>query len=368
MTDEMLEAVKKQVGQTWTVSGDAQFNKCATEDTIRHFCNAIGDLNPLFRDGPYAAKTKYGCLIAPPCFLYSVYWASGHVSGMKGIHGWNAGSYWEFYQPIREGTCFNVRQTITRIDEKPGRMAKRMWISHGDSEYKDQYGSLIAKTDGWTVWAERGEAAKSDKYKQVTEATYTPEELEAIEEQCLSEEVRGSTPRYWEDVKVGDRLKPVVKGPLTLRDMMAYLQGMPSPYLKAHGIYLRYERRHSAVNMVDSTTGRRDVPELVHQEASRAREIGIPGAYDYGCQRISWLGHLLTNWIGDDGFVKKLYAEIRRFNVLGDTTWCEGNIKRKYLEHGEHLVDIDIWARNQRGEITSPGWATVRLPSRESKP
>jgi len=32
-------------------------------------------------------------------------------------------------------------------------------------------------------------------------------------------------------------------------------------------------------------------------EETRAQEIGIPGAYDYGCQRISWLGNLITNWM-----------------------------------------------------------------------
>jgi len=362
VTDEMLAEVRSWIGKPWKVSGDAQFNRCATEDTIRHFCNSIGDLNPLFRDRDYAEKSRYGCIIAPPCFLYSTYWESGHPTGMKGIHGWNAGNYWEFYKPIVEGTCFDVSHTITRIDEKSGRMARRIWVSHGDAEYVDQSGELVAKTDGWTVWAERGEAGKSDKYKHIEEATYTPAELEAIENACLAEEARGANPRYWEDVNVGDELQPVIKGPLSMRDLMAYLQGMPSVYMKAHRIFLLYEQRHPAVVMVDSATGKKDVPELVHQEKTRAREIGVAGAYDYGCQRISWLGHLLTNWMGDDGFLKKLYAEIRRFNVVGDTTWCKGKVTKRYIENGEHLVDIDIWAENQRGEITAPGWATVRLP------
>ncbi len=367
MTEEMLAEIRSQAGKTWVVSGDAQFNKWAVEDTIRHYCNSIGDINPLFRDRSYAAKARYGCIIAPPTFLYSVYWASGHVSGMRGIHGWHSGNLWEFFKPIKENTCFEVKQTITRVDEKVGRMSKRIWITHGDSEYRDQNGELVAKTDGWTTWAERGEAGKSEKYKGIKEATYTREELAAIEEQVLSEEIRGADPRYWEDVSVGDKLKPVVKGPLALRDMMAYLQGLPSPYIKAHGIYLRYEKRHPDVGMTDETTGRRDAPELVHQEPSRAHEIGIPGAYDYGCQRISWLDHLITNWMGDDGFLKKLYAEVRRFNVLGDTTWCEGKVTKKYVDRGEHLIDLEIWARNQRGEITAPGWATVRLPSRRGQ-
>jgi len=37
-----------------------------------------------------------------------------------------------------------------------------------------------------------------------------------------------------------------------------------------------------------------------------ARELGIHSAYDYGADRITWIGHALTNWMGDDGFLKKL--------------------------------------------------------------
>ncbi|MFH1485009.1 MAG: hypothetical protein ABIH46_02970 [Chloroflexota bacterium] len=72
----------------------------------------------------------------------------------------------------------------------------------------------------------------------------------------------------------------------------------------------------------------------------------------------------MTNWIGDDGFLKVLYGELRRFNVVGDTTWCKGKVTGKRVESGEHLVDLDIWAENQRHEITAPGHATAILPSK----
>ena len=55
------------------------------------------------------------------------------------------------------------------------------------------------------------------------------------------------------------------------------------------------------------------------------------------------MGHLLTNWMGDDGFLKSMHVELRRFNVVGDTTWCKGKITGKRVEDGERLVDMDIW-------------------------
>ena len=146
--------------------------------------------------------------------------------------------------------------------------------------------------------------------------------------------------------------------------MYAWLIGAGSPFMKAHGLAISFLKRHRGADMVDTKSGLADVPELVHMEDSRAQTIGIPGAYDYGCQRISWLDNLLTNWMGDDGFLKKLDAKLKRFNIVGDTTWMKGKVIKKYIENGEHLVDIECWGENQRGEITLPGSATVRLPSK----
>ena len=30
-------------------------------------------------------------------------------------------------------------------------------------------------------------------------------------------------------------------------------------------------------------------------------------------------------------------------------------------------MDLEIWAENQRGEVTAPGYATVMLPSRDPR-
>jgi hypothetical protein len=53
-----------------------------------------------------------------------------------------------------------------------------------------------------------------------------------------------------------------------------------------------------------------------------------------------------------------------RFNIVGDTHWMKGQINKKFIKDGEHLVDIECWGENQRGEITLPGSAIVRLPSK----
>lgn len=54
---------------------------------------------------------------------------------------------------------------------------------------------------------------------------WTEAELKRIEEEILAEKIFGSEIRYWEDVKVGDELLPVIKGPIGLTDEIAWTLG-----------------------------------------------------------------------------------------------------------------------------------------------
>ena len=107
-----------------------------------------------------------------------------------------------------------------------------------------------------------------------------------------------------------------------------------------------------------------DVPERVHWDSDFARRVGVPAAYDYGPQRTSWGLHPVTNWMGDDAFIKRYRSECRRFNLMGDTHLCAGRVTRKWQENGEFLVQIETWARDQRNEATQYGFAVASLPSR----
>ena len=69
--------------------------------------------------------------------------------------------------------------------------------------------------------------------------------------------------------------------------------------------------------------------------------------------------------MGDAGVIKRVRTEMRRFNIMGDTTFCKGKVVRKYIKNNTGLIDIEIAAVNQRGEVTTPGIATVALPSRD---
>jgi hypothetical protein len=76
------------------------------------------------------------------------------------------------------------------------------------------------------------------------------------------------------------------------------------------------------------------------------------------------LVHLITDWMGDDAFVKSMDSQDRRMNFLGDMTWVKGKVARKYVQNHEHLVDLDVWGENQDGVVHTKSTAIVKLISK----
>jgi acyl dehydratase len=364
VTDDLIERRRQRSFKPF-YPRDIYFNTQASWDTIRHFADGLGDTNPLFRDREYARNTKYGRLIASPAFLYSVRWLSPG-RGFTGVHGWYSGGEWEWYLPIYEGDEFKVICVLLDQDEKAGKMGKgRTWIDYSLVLFVNQKGELVGGEKGYSIFAERSKAGSAGKFKGIPKTVYTEEELQRIYDLYENEEIRGAEPRFWEDVEVGEKIGPMVKGPLTVRDIITWMMGGGSQFYKAHKIAYDWVKRHPGGLMFVKELGESDIPELVHVFDSYAREIGVERAYDYGCQRMSWLCNLLTNWMGDEGFLWKMKGDLRSFNMVGDATFYEGRVAEKYMEGDRCCVDIEAWATNQREEPSmAPTVSTVILPSK----
>jgi hypothetical protein len=112
-----------------------------------------------------------------------------------------------------------------------------------------------------------------------------------------------------------------------------------------------------------------DVQQRVHWDPEWAKRAGNPAIYDYGRMRETWLIHLCTDWMGDDAWLWKLDCQFRKFNYVGDTHWMRGKVSRVYVDaDAGPAVELEVWGENQRGETTTPGHATILLPSREHGP
>ncbi|MBI2907233.1 MAG: MaoC family dehydratase N-terminal domain-containing protein [Chloroflexi bacterium] len=371
ITEEALNDLRKRMHQWRTLRPWYEF---ANKDAIRHHAMGIGDANRLWCDEEYATKTRWGGIIASPIFLYT--YNRGEIGGLlsvglPGVAAVWTGDDWEWFQPIRLDARLTAKTAFVDLIEKTSAHAGRAFDQVRETVYLDESGRLVARMRMISKRFDRQPSKKEageKRYEDWTRYRYSEEELKAIDESYRREVVRGADPRWWEDVNVGDELTPVTKGPLTVTEEVAWYAGAGAPLGFASRIRWDFFQRHPSGNVPDPVTNVPDVTERIHWDTEAAKVWGVPDFFDVGPQRVSWLCHLMTNWMGDDGFLRKLGMQARRFNLAGDTCWCKGKVSRKYVANGEHLVDCDLIIVNQRGEEISPGHATVSLPSREGGP
>ena len=168
---------------------------------------------------------------------------------------------------------------------------------------------------------------------------------------------------YWDDVREGDVIPPLLKGPYTVTSAVAFMQAWGSYAIRNHRVAWMYYDRHPKL----APPNENNVPEppvRVHWDNDFARKVGVPGAYDFGPERVTWMSHLLTDWMGDDGFLRqpaisKSAATIRSAMWSGAAArWSD-----KQVVDGRSLVTCELRAENQNGELSAKGTAEIELPT-----
>jgi acyl dehydratase len=366
ITSELIEEMKNNRGLKLRVA-NALFNEYATRDNIRKFVDGIGDINPLFRDEEYAKKSRYGCVIAPPSFIFSV--LAAVQFGWRGLAGYHSASDMEFYKAIKVGDRVTPEETFLDFEgPKKSKFAEKTIFDYFENRYFGPKNELVAKVKILVIRAERKKTREKGKYSKIEiPHPWTKDELENIEEEVLAEEIRGSNPRYWEEVEVGQELPQLLKGPLGVTDMIAsVVAGLAPARLAAHGVSLREYKRKPAWAFRDPGTHALEPNFSVHYNIAAARAMGLPFPYDVGTQRHCWFIQFLTDWIGDHAWIKRCYAEYRRFVFMSDVIRIQGKVTDKFVDdEGEYCIKVKANTLNQRGENVMPGEATISLPSKE---
>ncbi len=370
ITEEGLDQLRKRMHIEHPIT--EPFLRFVNDDSIRHAARAIGDMNPLFIDPKHAAASRFGRQVAPASFLYGVTWGSWDMrrgEGLPGVHGLHSRDRWRYFRPVLAGDEIRATKMLVGLEEKAGSYAGRSIIQTREFKYFNQRDELVATCLMSAFRVERNAGKEGAKYSSIAKATYTVEEIQSIDDEVGSEIVRGANPRYWEDVLVGEALQPIVRGPLTVADMIAWMMGVGSPHIRSGQYWLAYRKQSPKVGVRDPKTNIFEAVERVHWDPFMAAEIGMPAPYDYGSQRGAWATHLMTNWAGDDGWVAEVDVQYRGMNFLGDTVWVRGAVTRKWQDEktGIGYIACSIQGVNQRGDTIMPGSAIVALPTRAKK-
>ncbi len=367
LTAEMVEEMRQKIGVELRIDHSIN-NEEATRLAILKFAAAIGDTNSLWVDEGYACTSVYGAPVAPPSWVICCF--AGLQFGWPGLGSFHAGSDLDFHRPILRGDVITPTCVYEGFDgPRPSGFARKAVIDHFRNRYVNQRGELVA-TIHWTVMNfERHTArARNDGAKVALPHPWTDEELRQIEDDIVAETPRGAEPRYWEDVQPGEAIDVLTKGPVGTTDEVAFVTagGAPIPRVAAHRASLAEYRRHPAWAFRDPSTSALEPIYAVHYNQHAAQAMGVPMQYDVGFQRQCWHIHLLTDWMGDDAWVKSASAEYRSFVYLSDVIRLGGEVTRKYVDiDGESVVDVRTHALNQRGDDVMPGKATIALPTRD---
>jgi acyl dehydratase len=367
ITDQALDDLRSRIGKRIENTIEPWCYE-ATRDNIRHYAHGIGDDNPLWCDPGYAEESVLGSIVALPSFLFTTSRIiSGYVGGLPGVHAMWSGADWRWHRWVRRNETITTEAWLSDLVEHETAFAGRAVRQVYHVNFYGSDGDSVADAESWCFRTDRDAARETGtKYKEVKaqpRRRYTDEELAKMWRLYSEERPRGDTPRYFEDVEVGDKLPTMPKGPMTVTGFIAYAQGWGGLYIRANRLAWKQVQAHPGLG-IRNRFNIPDCPERVHWEPEMALMVGAPGAYDYGPERCSWLTQHLTDWMGDAGFLVRATSKLRRHNPEGDLLFIDGAVTGKRVENGRHLVDVEQEARNQDGELSVVGMGTVALPSR----
>jgi acyl dehydratase len=337
------------------------WNTEVSADAIRHFAYGTSDGNPLWLDPAYAARTRHRALVAPPGFLTSVLYPILHGAPMAApLSSLIGGVEYRWTRPIVVGDRLRAAATQAELYEKRSSSGRRLVFIISEVAYRDARDEVVGTATGTMIRATQvGTELLFDRpiYR------YSEIELEKIAEAIRTEARTGDRPLRWEDVRVGQEVPPIVRGPLTIGDMVAW-QAAIGPSYRAGGLgYLDcLKAPHTAVR--NPITGWPVKYSQQHEDFHLAAQRGMPGPFDNGVMRFAWVAPLVTNWMGDDGFLRRLYVQVRTPTIYGDTTWYQGTVAEKTREAEGAVVKLRLTGINQVGITTTNGEAEVVLPAR----
>jgi acyl dehydratase len=91
-----------------------------------------------------------------------------------------------------------------------------------------------------------------------------------------------------------------------------------------------------------------------------ARGAGLPSVLAPGSLGMGFLAQLVTDW-ARGATVRRLSARFVRTLWPLDTLVCKGRVSDREGRGGRYLVELEVWAENQRGELVLKGHVTLQV-------
>ena len=98
----------------------------------------------------------------------------------------------------------------------------------------------------------------------------------------------------------------------------------------------------------------------IHYDATYAKEEeGHPGVVIDGPLQGDWLSQVAINWVAEHGQLVDFEYSNRQASYLGETLYSGGKITE--ISTKDRQVKLELFIKNAKGEVVTPGSATVSL-------
>ncbi len=134
------------------------------------------------------------------------------------------------------------------------------------------------------------------------------------------------TPKF-DEVKVGDELKPLKLPPISRHQLALYCGGSGD---------------HNPI----------------HVDIDFAKKFGMKDVFAHGMLSMAFLGRQVTSFAPQTQ-IRKLGTRFSTITWVGDEITVTGKVVGKREENGEKLIDLEVNCINQDGKPTLQGSATV---------
>ena len=356
---------------------------------IRRWVQAMHYPNRLHYDDGFAAEGRYGRIVAPQSFAVACDDGHGTAPSCVGMipnsHLIFGGDEWWFHGPkIFAGDKITNERIPLDYVIKETKFAGPTCFQRGDNFYYNDRGEKIATQRSTAIRYGAEAAREMGSLKGAEDPEWTDDQLRELEDKKFewikSLHDLGHGKRYWDDVKVGDKLPTRIIGVHSIAsfttEWRAYL------FTTWCGVIRRTDLDMAALGFTDEMAGKEQDPvlELENPELTDgayigpsrghlfprwARFIGMPRGYGYGASMGAWILDYLNGWAGEWGQVVHSNCAYRGPAFTGDITIMDAQIVDKLVdEQGRNVVQVDFKMVNQLGTMMSTAKAEVELPKR----
>ena len=393
MADETLDCsdIDKYIGKPMQ---PARIKDPLSNMDIRRWAQGMRYPNRLHYDDDYAAESRFTRLVAPQSFPVACDDGHGSAPACMGLipnsHLIFGGDEWWFHGPrIFAGDLIRNDRVPFDYVVKDTKFAGPTCFQRGDNVYSNDRGEKIA-TQRSTAIRYRPDLAREMAAQAASEEDpeWSDQALEELEDQKF-EYIKmmhelGHNKRYWDDVKVGDKLVTRVIGPHSIASLTtewrAYL------FTIWCGVHRRTDLDMEALGFTGPMAGKEQDPILERENPEQtdgayigpsrghlfprwARYIGMPRGYGYGASMGAWILDYFAGWAGEWGRVVHSNCSYRGPAYTGDVSIMTGSVLDKMVDdEGRNVVQVDMKMKNQTGVTMATAIAEIELPLKGPKP